>query len=745
MATTGNWRHAIEIHPEGWHFPAGKTWIAGWLVSASGRAPADVRAWIDERPILGLCGLPRPDVERSVSQREGPPHAGFSFLLEAHREARTLRLEVCDLHGTWEEFASFSITAADDAVLHPSRPHADVTKLVTDLLKEVRRRPAESIDALARRVVAAHISNPLDTLPNPPFFGALEEPAATGRVKYGRLMVTGWLAHREREVTGLTAFVDPMHPVPIAHGLPRHDVGGLFAELRGTEHSQFLGHVDLPSGLPLPAALRIFADLDDGRRELVFTRRFHPEWVTGSDAGLPPFSTGLFVRAVFALRRAAAGLGLPIGGLASSRFRDGARRAWETYKAEAPHPIAPAGRTDPESRPVARRPLRIVVVTHNLKLEGAPWFALELARFLASQPGWTVRAVSAEDGPLRPRFEEAGMPVQIVDAGRIFAASSPTGFESAIAGLAATVDWGDADLVIANTMVAFWAVHLARHLRKRSVLYIHESASARRFFSGMLAPEIVPLAEEAFGAATRVVFIAGASMAVHARLERRRNFRLIPSWIDVERIERFAGSHEPATLRALHEVPRDAVVFANIGTVCERKGQHVFVQAVDILQRSLGDSPAIFPPLSFFMVGGRPGQYLDSIRHEIGLRGLMNVKIVEEVPDTYPFYHLADVFVCSSFEEAFPRVLLEAAVFDRPIVSTDVNGITEMVGSDEAWLVPPGDPQQLADAMRAALEAHVAGDRSRPRRARLRVLERYDARNSLPRHAVLALEAASGR
>lgn len=144
-------------------FPRREDVDRGVLVSATGRAPADVRAWIDERPFLGLCGLPRPDVERPVSKREGPPHAGFSFLLEAHRGARTLRLEVCDLHGTWEEFACVAITAAENAAPKPPRPEADATALVTDLLREIRRRPAEAIDALARRVIAANISRPLYT------------------------------------------------------------------------------------------------------------------------------------------------------------------------------------------------------------------------------------------------------------------------------------------------------------------------------------------------------------------------------------------------------------------------------------------------------------------------------------------------------------------------------------------------------------------------------------------------------
>ncbi|MES1166620.1 MAG: glycosyltransferase, partial [Pseudomonadota bacterium] len=121
-------------------------------------------------------------------------------------------------------------------------------------------------------------------------------------------------------------------------------------------------------------------------------------------------------------------------------------------------------------------------------------------------------------------------------------------------------------------------------------------------------------------------------------------------------------------------------------------------------------------------------------RRTIADRGLAGVRIVEQVADSYAYYRAADIFVCSSFEEAFPRVLMEAAVFGLPIVSTDVNGIPEMLGPDDAWLVPPGDAPRLAQGMAAALAAHLAGDRIRADRARAAVAARFDSAVLLPRH-----------
>jgi len=741
---TSDWQHALEIHPADWRFPAGKSWIAGWLVSRSGRAPADVRAWIDNRPFLGLCALPRPDVQQSVAGRADAPAAGFSFLLTPHRGARRLRLEVCDLSGQWEEFAALDIAVAEDAPPPPAEPAPDYAALLRQLLQAQRRNAAVPLAKLAAKVVAAHRAQPLDTEPNPPFWGKLEEPAATGRLKYGRLTVTGWLAHKSRTITALTAVLDPQSPIPLLHGQPRRDVSSVFAHLRGTENSQFLGNVDLPAGLPLPAALRIFATLDDGHTELVFTRRFRPNIVAGAEPPLPEFSPTLFAHCALALRRAAKAQQLPTSG-----FFGAVRTAWRTYRDDAPRPRAKSALGTSAfcnlHSTFSSRPLRVLLATHNLNLEGAPLFLLEYGRYLATQPGFTVHLVSPTDGPLRERFAAAGISVEIVDLKPALTAASAADFHSAIVQLAPRFAAAKYDLVVPNTMVAFWGVHLARQLGVPSLMYVHESAPVRRFFAPLLPPALIPEVEAAFGLADRVAFIAAASIPVHARHERRGNFLYTPSWIDVATIERYASDNPRAALRTRLGLPQNALIVANVGSVCERKGQHIYVRAIELLERAIADSGSTLPPRHYLMVGAREGIYLDSLRHDIALRHLDNIAIVPEVGDPLAYYGAADVFVCSSFEEAFPRVLLEAAIFGLPIATTDVNGVPEMLGSDDAWLCPPGDPARLAAAMRGAIESARTGDRARPARAKASIVARFDAQANLARHLALARATTTTR
>jgi glycosyltransferase involved in cell wall biosynthesis len=733
----------VEIYPEGWRFPASPAWIAGWILDDAGRAPGDLRAWIDRRPVLGLHGLPRPEIEQRERGQAGAPFAGFSFLLQPHRGATLLRLEARDAEGHWIEFfrTSISVDPAAIAARRPTALPADLPRTMLALLKLQTAQPHVPLATLAHETLARRLCEPLESLPNPPFHGALEEPTATGRLRYGRLSVSGWLAHRHAAIVRLTAFVDPEQEFTLLHGLPREGIDAVFADLPGREKSQFLGHVELPAHVATPALLRVFAELDDGSRHLVFARRFEPRVIAGAETTFPTRSRRAFARATLALRRAASDLDIPSGGF-RELFR-AARAAWAAYTAEAPPPRHRARATSPLPSTGAAT-CRALVVTHNLNFEGAPWFIFELARHLAAQPGFTVDVISPSDGPLRRAFEDAGLRVRVLDVSAALAATDPATFHRALAGAGAPLDWSAIDLVIANTMVAFWAVPLAAAARKPSLLYVHESTPVRRFFEPLLAPSLFPEIEAAFRRATRVIYTAESTRRVHAHLD-RGNAALLPSWIDVARIDAFAAAHpDRAALRRKHRLDPAATLFVNIGSVCERKGQHVFLRAAAALREELATTFA-GRRIEFVMVGARPGPYLEALRQEAQVHGLTNVRFLGETGEIFDFYRLADIFVCTSFEESFPRVLLESAAFGLPIVSTNVNGIAEMLRPDEALLVPPGDRDQLVAALRTALTELLAGDRARAVRARTGVVARYGEQHAFPPHVALARAAAALR
>jgi len=384
--------------------------------------------------------------------------------------------------------------------------------------------------------------------------------------------------------------------------------------------------------------------------------------------------------------------------------------------------------------------LRLLLLTHNLNYEGAPWFLLEYARWMAREAGFGLEVLAAQDGPLRAEFEALGAHITVVDVRDLFGAPDEEVFHARLADIKHQLDWDRIDVVVANTLMNFWGVHLAARAGKPSLLYIHESTSIRRFFWDSLDHRLHHLVEEALEGATRALFLCPATQAYYEAYGRNGNFRIVPSWVRLEDIEAFRAAHPRVETRRRLGYADDEVVIANIGTVCERKGQHIFLRAIDHFNHHHPQVKA-----RFVMVGARPGIYLDLLKRDLARLALPNVTLVPETREVYPHFVAADMFVCTSYEESLPRVVMEAMAFRTPIVSTDVHGIPMLVGQrQDAYLVPPGDPVALSRMMWACLAKERSG-KTLTEAAYSRVLREHDYARVLPFHVALAREAFLAR
>lgn len=65
----------------------------------------------------------------------------------------------------------------------------------------------------------------------------------------------------------------------------------------------------------------------------------------------------------------------------------------------------------------------------------------------------------------------------------------------------------------------------------------------------------------------------------------------------------------------------------------------------------------------------------------------------------------ARAMVLASFAEGLPVVIMEAMALERPVVSTSIAGIPELVRHGiDGWLVPAGDVDALVNAIRELLQ-----------------------------------------
>lgn len=136
-----------------------------------------------------------------------------------------------------------------------------------------------------------------------------------------------------------------------------------------------------------------------------------------------------------------------------------------------------------------------------------------------------------------------------------------------------------------------------------------------------------------------------------------------------------------------------------VGRLCEQKGQVLLVEAAYLLKQR---------GVPFVLVLAGDGEMRQTIEMAIDRYGLREtVLITGWISSTRVRDELlaARALVLPSFAEGLPVVIMEAMSLRRPVLSTFVAGIPELVQSGQSgWLLPAGDVQALADGMQLCLQ-----------------------------------------
>lgn len=122
---------------------------------------------------------------------------------------------------------------------------------------------------------------------------------------------------------------------------------------------------------------------------------------------------------------------------------------------------------------------------------------------------------------------------------------------------------------------------------------------------------------------------------------------------------------------------------------------------------------------------------------DLSLNGAVTFAGERESAEMLPAFH---IFVQPSLYESQGLAILEAMAAGRPVVATDVGGVRDVVRHGETGLlVPPADPEELADAiLRLAGDPRLAADLAA--RARARVRELFPVRRMVDDYARLYKE-----
>jgi glycosyltransferase involved in cell wall biosynthesis len=734
----------IESPSPGSSLATGKHLVRGWVWTKTGGSFVDIRASIGERFFPGVHGIPRADLAVHFNTRRPFALAEFHVAIEISPGSTRVTLEALDIEGRWRPFqtADYSIDTSASRVdfASPSGPLRwhEFGRALQVLLREQRRNARRSPLELAREVVST-IPYPRDLQhPPAPFHGHLDEPAAVARSSFGRSAVLGYLFHETRPIQRVLATFDLQTWQAIDHRQPSPNPAGYFPQFPVAQQCALYGLIDVPAQLPNPVTLRLYAELTDGSVHLCFVQRSRLFTSEDEKAPYPSQSSASFDGSLVALRQALREREIAV--VEDEAMTVELKRLSDDFSLRAPlSPPSPVSLTTAPAFSDAALPQNVLLVTHNLDLEGAPLFLVDYAQHLVSR-GVKVGLLSPAEGPLRMRFERFGVTVAVINAGSIFTAASAEIAQKLIHEL--PFNFAVFDLVVCNTFTTFWAVHAAKATGRRVLLYVHESTTPASFYHSRATPDVIALVDRAFELADCVSFTTASTRSYHTDYGRPSRHRLTPGWIDVAQLDAWRAQNRRETMRACFSLKPGELLVTNVGTVSGRKGQHIFARAVDLLWQR---HPALAARTHFVMLGGRHTSFDSMLGELLDQLGRSNLIVHPETADYLPYYVAADLFVCSSYEESSPRVILETMACGTPILSSNVQGVPELVRPDlEATLIPPGDTVALCEAMARLLLSPEIGN-SLAARARARVVSQFEAGILLPRHAALAADVASGR
>jgi len=158
-----------------------------------------------------------------------------------------------------------------------------------------------------------------------------------------------------------------------------------------------------------------------------------------------------------------------------------------------------------------------------------------------------------------------------------------------------------------------------------------------------------------------------------------------------------------------------------IGRLCEQKGQVLLLDALNIVKKRnidfniklIGDGE-MRPEIE-----NKIDQY--KLANNVTITGWMNsVQIKHEIQKS-------QFTVLPSFAEGLPVVIMESMSLEKPVISTYIAGIPELIENDvNGWMVPAGDTEQLADTIQKVLSKDSNTLKEIGIKAREKVIKRHN-------------------
>jgi len=191
------------------------------------------------------------------------------------------------------------------------------------------------------------------------------------------------------------------------------------------------------------------------------------------------------------------------------------------------------------------------------------------------------------------------------------------------------------------------------------------------------------------------------------------------------------------------DVPRwpvpDVPRLVCVGRLCEQKGQLLLVRAAAALK-------AQGRAFELVLAGDGPMRGdIERAMHALGVSDRIRITGWIDGAQVREWIDTSRALVLPSFAEGLPVVVMEAMARGRPVITTAVAGIPELVrDGQDGWLLSAGCALSLERALAACLDAPVSELTRMGDAAAVRVRERHHVDTEAARLAAMFRQVATG-
>lgn len=143
---------------------------------------------------------------------------------------------------------------------------------------------------------------------------------------------------------------------------------------------------------------------------------------------------------------------------------------------------------------------------------------------------------------------------------------------------------------------------------------------------------------------------------------------------------------------------KDEITLLFVGSGFERKGLGFLIEAVGILKRSG------YNKMKLIVAGKGKIKKYKNAADRLGIG--KDVVFTGPVKDVQGYYSAADIFVLPSIYEPFSNACLEAMASWLPVVTSRINGVSEILtdGKDGMIIEDPANPEEIAEKIKPLLD-----------------------------------------